>query len=588
MNIRFWYWVPAAFVGLGILGTFYGLQKGITGFDTGSSETIQSSIKDLLAGTSTAFSSSLVGISASLLFHLLEKGAINRLVKRINNKAVDLDNKYLLTNSETQDIATKAKEKDHEFIITAINNKLDSLFVTRTKDNKEIKFINIISKISDDLDNQRASFQGFIDDFYTQLIGYFNDYSETSKERINEIIMSISTMNSSLGNFSNNTGKEIGDTVSIVIKELTEQLTSISTDFKETLQEGALKQINEVSELLSASAKIMEKTPQNIESVINTIQNTLLTELNDNITKFSDVLEISMSRYTSGIESMLNNIQESEAERYEKQQKYIDCNIEQQKEREESQSDSMGKIIATYAEINEEQIKQTTDVFSEALENYKNQFNEIITSYKAENNLIMQKNLELIKGIDKVVADTRENTDLNKESVIGFKNLISENTTLLSQFKSQISDFITITTNFKDVSKEFSNVNEVNLNVVAHITTVIEKAEAKFHQYIQSGDEILGMFKDVVYEEKANISSQLENYNELHSQVNNIFKSLNDGLIDYRKVTEENLNKGLQSFINNFETAVMGLSATVEELSSALEELPDTPLLKTLSGIRNV
>ena len=139
----------------------------------------------------------------------------------------------------------------------------------------------------------------------------------------------------------------------------------------------------------------------------------------------------------------LNNIQESEAERYEKQQKYIDCNIEQQKEREESQSDSMGKIIATYAEINEEQIKQTTDVFSEALENYKNQFNEIITSYKAENNLIMQKNLELIKGIDKVVADTRENTDLNKESVIGFKNLISENTTLLSQFKSQISDFIT-------------------------------------------------------------------------------------------------------------------------------------------------
>lgn len=67
--------VPAILTGLGVLGTFVGLQLGIGALDLDQSqiENLDNSIAPLIKGCSTAFTTSVWGVLTSLLFSVIEK-----------------------------------------------------------------------------------------------------------------------------------------------------------------------------------------------------------------------------------------------------------------------------------------------------------------------------------------------------------------------------------------------------------------------------------------------------------------------------------------------------------------------------------
>ena len=67
--------MPAILTGLGVLGTFVGLQLGIGGLELGGSEIeeLDKSITPLIRGSATAFSTSVWGVLCSLIFAISEK-----------------------------------------------------------------------------------------------------------------------------------------------------------------------------------------------------------------------------------------------------------------------------------------------------------------------------------------------------------------------------------------------------------------------------------------------------------------------------------------------------------------------------------
>jgi len=84
--------VPGILTGLGVLGTFVGLQLGIGSLDLNDLGKLDQSIKPLIQGCATAFSTSVWGVVCSLCFivaeKLLEGGArrpIRRLAARLNS-----------------------------------------------------------------------------------------------------------------------------------------------------------------------------------------------------------------------------------------------------------------------------------------------------------------------------------------------------------------------------------------------------------------------------------------------------------------------------------------------------------------------
>jgi methyl-accepting chemotaxis protein len=90
---RFLLSVPAILTGLGVLGTFVGLQIGIGSLELDSSQidNLEKSIAPIIKGSSTAFATSVWGVVCSLLFTVAEKflewmalGKIKRMQNRLD------------------------------------------------------------------------------------------------------------------------------------------------------------------------------------------------------------------------------------------------------------------------------------------------------------------------------------------------------------------------------------------------------------------------------------------------------------------------------------------------------------------------
>lgn len=83
--------LPGILTGLGVLGTFIGLQIGMGGLDLRDVENLETSIIPLIQGLVVAFSTSVWGVSSSLTFNIFEKfmGSIANLPIRILQNRVN-------------------------------------------------------------------------------------------------------------------------------------------------------------------------------------------------------------------------------------------------------------------------------------------------------------------------------------------------------------------------------------------------------------------------------------------------------------------------------------------------------------------
>ncbi len=77
--------IPSLLTSLGILGTFMGLMQGLTDLDFSNAEGTIHSIPNLLQGMRFAFATSVAGIACSLSFNMLNRVAVGRAFKAIDN-----------------------------------------------------------------------------------------------------------------------------------------------------------------------------------------------------------------------------------------------------------------------------------------------------------------------------------------------------------------------------------------------------------------------------------------------------------------------------------------------------------------------
>ena len=76
--------IPNLLTSLGILGTFMGMMRGLSGLDISNAANITSSISNLLDGMRFAFGTSVAGVSCSIVFNML-----NRIAQGSSYRAID-------------------------------------------------------------------------------------------------------------------------------------------------------------------------------------------------------------------------------------------------------------------------------------------------------------------------------------------------------------------------------------------------------------------------------------------------------------------------------------------------------------------
>jgi myosin heavy subunit len=89
---------PSILSGLGVLGTFVGLAVAVTNFDSSNAEMISTSIKNLLSGMGTAFYTSLLGMSLSIVYIFFQKATFNQLGKSLLKLCSALDSSFYISD----------------------------------------------------------------------------------------------------------------------------------------------------------------------------------------------------------------------------------------------------------------------------------------------------------------------------------------------------------------------------------------------------------------------------------------------------------------------------------------------------------
>lgn len=77
--------IPGILTTLGIIGSFYGIVKGLSTLDLGTTESMSLSISVLISGMRTAFNTSIVGAILALVFQILRRITIGNTERTLKN-----------------------------------------------------------------------------------------------------------------------------------------------------------------------------------------------------------------------------------------------------------------------------------------------------------------------------------------------------------------------------------------------------------------------------------------------------------------------------------------------------------------------
>ncbi len=115
--------IPNLLTSLGILGTFMGLSRGLSGLNFADSTQLISGIPDLLSGMRFAFGTSVAGISCSLVFNML-----NRVSQGSSYRAIDdfvsSFTQLAMSRPLDNDVQLICQNQDRNHMLQGINETL--------------------------------------------------------------------------------------------------------------------------------------------------------------------------------------------------------------------------------------------------------------------------------------------------------------------------------------------------------------------------------------------------------------------------------------------------------------------------------
>lgn len=171
--------VPGLLTSLGILGTFIGLVRGLSGLDLSDAAKTIESIPQMIGGMAFAFTTSLVGVSCSLIFNILSRiayGRATRAVDTFNEAFTELvmqrpldDNVQLICQQEDRsavlrhlstDVSTRVSEgivSAVERTLTPVAQSMNQFILGQTKaqlDGVDKLVTQILNRMNDTLNGQ--------------------------------------------------------------------------------------------------------------------------------------------------------------------------------------------------------------------------------------------------------------------------------------------------------------------------------------------------------------------------------------------------------------------------------------------------
>ena len=366
---------PPLLVSIGMLGTFFGILLALSQFDTRPGA-LSNAVNGFINGMFTAFASSVVGLSFSLIFRLIISFQDHRAHAVADDKEADVSD-LLDKMTEVKDAISKDDDSSLLYQLkslrTDMNDKLRELkesfdsFKEQMAQNNIKALVEAVNQVMEDFnskinDKLGETFERLNSSVEKLIIWQdeYKNYLEDAKSRLEEAKLGITQAQENLKN------------IAASMDTLPEKAKSI-----ETIVTSLGNQINDLESRLAAFKEMKEQALDAMPSIQNNIDNLTsklesnIEKVTDNISKTTNDLKDSLTKSVSGFEDVSKNINTTIEETTTEIKKSIDLQKTHMTQMTEEVAQNIQKSSESIREnINEnlqsiktlgEDIKDTTD-----------------------------------------------------------------------------------------------------------------------------------------------------------------------------------------------------------------------------------
>lgn len=337
--------LPTLFTSLGILGTFIGLSQGLENLNISDAQKTMESIPTLLGGMKYAFTTSIVGVTCSLAFNM-----VNRIV---------IGHAYQCLDSFDEAFYELAMPRPLDPTVQLICQNQDSTAILKHS-NEELK-----STLADAIEN---SLMQTLVPVASSMDNFINVSTNSQVEGIDKIVTKfINNMDSSL----NNQFKSLADTLSIVNKTNVLSFDSLqkNMDAVNSISQDIIKINTACNSIISLVDEYIVKERNAIGTADDSFKNSILETLETiksstvsqneflkNLKEYRNLLQKDYKQYIAKSEELTRSIADGNKD-YSENIKIV------AKEAEESMQKIVNNYVISADKISKE-LKNTMESFS--------------------------------------------------------------------------------------------------------------------------------------------------------------------------------------------------------------------------------
>lgn len=568
--------IPGILLGIGLLGTFFGLYVALVQLNVSDANQLSNSIKILINMAGVKFAASIWGLGLSIIFTFIEKSF-----------EFHLDSKLELIQKQINEMFERE---------TAEQN-LDKILVENEQQTKALNGLatSLTEKIATEFNNILIPKIDSINEHFSNLP---NNISSSISQSLEKPLQNISD---TVRNITSNQAEQSTQALEILINKFVEKIDNVAGSQGEMLKESAIqsqKVLTETSNHLSNTFKSMnemmleqnkmsEFRDKKILEELNSIkqsQNEMLNNLSNNVSSNMDGINKTVNENIEKLVTSINNVNEEQSTKSSHREELLVSKINEliggienstskQLESETQRNEKISSMIDNLEFSNQKVINDLGNSMGSQVEIMNNNTQQLISKITSDFENHISQTKEFLENIV---------SNLKKE-VINIDDIFSKTSQKLVIIPNQIDKFsnsIDKLTNFENTQKdtteklqEFSN----NINATTqHITTMIENLKSSINE-----------FNSV----NSNFSGTISNTKELLSHMNNDFNDLNERNTQIVDRFSNNVDRSLNDFHKEIENAIKGniipalnnslgeyaqvMAEAILTLSEAIDELRD-------------
>ena len=563
LNLRMLDTGSSTLVGLGLLGTFLGLTLGISNFDSSDTVHINKSIQGLLAGMGTAFLTSLLGMSFSIVLTFIDKALRHSLYKQIYGLTEKLDNQYYIDDVELSSInQQKIVNQLYHALKTDLQQQTSVLadkLTYHNSDGQNVSIGNAIREILAENQEQSKALKSFSTDLAIELNNGFDEtLSRQMQQKILPLMENVDATTKAIVEHIDQMAAQVSspaaEMMQRVADELKQSMQTIVSEFSTGLSGSATSELENLAHQLGTATQAMADFPKNMQDISATLQITI-DEVKNAISEISNTSahanSTAMQQMQEQITFATGAISNAIAE-----VKNVMSGISKSSQ---EQSNQMVSKLADAAEKMGTFLSGTISTLSTTVQQ----------SVKSITDDVNSKQADLIALQEDTTSQTKKLLETFNTGLDRLEKMNEYITGTMSMFQQAQGQITGSTAHLQTIIGDMKLASQLFNKSQSDYAVKLEEMQRNSQRGIDAVTELLKNSGELS-------SDYVEKFETIRQGLGSIFQQLQTGLTEYSRTVQASTQKYLEQYSTSLTNTTDALSSTIQQQNEVVEMLVES------------